>query len=105
MPPTSHMVCPGTSCRPLGCSLCAKLLPPAPIRPAAGLLFTSDLVDDPLEPPLHLPALEPVLAPDEEEVEDQQEEESAGVHQLHTLAGRKERKGGDLVERHSLSPA
>ena len=45
------------------------------------------MVDDPPEPALHLPALQPVVPPDEDEVEEQQQEQSRGVHQLHALAG------------------
>lgn len=48
-----------------------------------------DLVNDPSEPPLHLPTFQPVLPPDEDEVEEQQEEQRRGVHQLHPVAGRK----------------
>lgn len=51
--------------------------------------LTLDLVNDPSEPPLHLPTFQPVLPPDEDEVEEQQEEQRRGVHQLHPVAGRK----------------
>lgn len=37
--------------------------------------LTLDLVNDPSEPPLYLPTLQPILPPDEDEVEKQQEEQ------------------------------
>lgn len=51
--------------------------------------LTLDLVNDPSEPPLYLPTFQPILPPDEDEVEKQEEEERRGVHQFHPVAGGK----------------
>ena len=52
--------------------------------------LTLDLVNDPSEPPLYLPALQPILPPDEDEVEKEQEAQRRGAHQLGPVAGREE---------------
>lgn len=59
--------------------------PSAAPRPAWPL--TLDLVNDAPQSPLYLPTLQPILPPNEDEVEEQQEEERRGVHQLHPAAG------------------
>lgn len=66
---------------------------PHPTRPPLGL--TLDLVNDPSESPFYLPTLQPILPPDEDKVEEQQEEQCGGVHQLHPVAARKRR--GELT--------
>lgn len=65
--------------------------PSAGPRPAWPL--TLDLVNDAPQSPLYLPTLQPILPPNEDEVEEQQEEERQGIHQLHPAAG-SERGGG-----------
>lgn len=65
--------------------------PSAGPRPAWPL--TLDLVNDAPQSPLYLPTLQPILPPNEDEVEEQQEEERRGIHQLHPAAG-SERGGG-----------
>lgn len=46
-----------------------------------------DLVNDAPKPALHLLALQPVLSPDKDEVEKQQQEQSRGIDQFHSTAG------------------
>lgn len=70
---------------------------PHPARLSLGL--TLDLINDPSEPPLYLPTLQPILPPDEDKVEKQQEEQRRGVHQLHPMAGGK--RAGTSRERGS----
>lgn len=54
---------------------------------ALTLGLTLDLISDPPEPAFHLLALQPILPPNEDEIEKQQQEQGRGIYQLHSMAG------------------
>lgn len=60
------------------------------------------MVDDPSESPLYLPTLQLILPPNEDQVENEQEEQRRGIHQLHPVAGGK--RGGVLAGTEALQP-
>lgn len=57
------------------------------LETALTLGITLDLVNDPPEPAFHLLALQPILPPDKDEIQKQQQEQGRGIYQLHSMAG------------------
>lgn len=58
--------------------------------------LTIYLINDGLKPPLHLSALQPLLTPDHEEIQEEQEEECQCIDYLSTLASHSKTGGSRM---------